>query len=74
MVYDMPIYTVEYTAKPESDCGCEWKQSVFGQESQKEPGYGIFHVNEAEDGPEFLKGQEKMMTDSHKYTYPPHKK
>ncbi len=45
MVYEMHIYTVEYTAKPESDCGCEWKQSLFGRESQKEPGYGIFHVN-----------------------------
>ena len=31
-----------------SDYVCEWKQSdcvmCFGRESQKEPGYGIFHV------------------------------
>ncbi len=27
--------------------GCEGKQSVFGRESQKEPGYGIFHVKRA---------------------------
>ncbi len=43
------LCTLEYTAKSEKNCGSEWKQSAcaicFGRESQKEPGYGIFHVN-----------------------------